>query len=84
MLLRIKGDIKPFHCQDINVFSAPLKEHSVKPLKSYELIEEGTKTIKDCKTLEIFARKQYRDWVCIGFALDGLDIYDSLDQVSKR
>jgi N6-adenosine-specific RNA methylase IME4 len=82
MLLGIKGDVKAFHSQQINVFHAEPKQHSQKPIKSYELIEEGTKSIKGCKTLEIFARRQYKDWVCIGYDLDGLDIFDSLDKVS--
>lgn len=83
IILGIKGDIKPFHSQEINVFHAETKQHSEKPLKSYELIEQGTKSIKNCKTLEIFARRYYKDWTCIGYDLDGSNITDALQRISK-
>lgn len=38
MILGIKGDIEVFHFQQTNVFYADIKEHSQKPIKSYELI----------------------------------------------
>ena len=56
IILGVKGNIKPFRCQEINVFHSPIKGHSVKPLKSYELIEEATKNIPNRKILELFAR----------------------------
>lgn len=84
MLLGVKGNIKAFHSQEINVFHSEIRQHSQKPVKSYELILEGTRTIKNCKTLEIFARKYFRDWICIGMDLDGLDIRCSLEQISRR
>jgi N6-adenosine-specific RNA methylase IME4 len=84
MILGIKGNIKAFHSQQINVFHSLTREHSQKPIKAYELIEEGTKSIKDCKTLEIFARRQYKDWTCIGYDLDGIDVFDSLEIVAKK
>lgn len=83
IILGVKGDIKPFHSQEINVFHADTKQHSEKPLKSYELIEQGTKSIKKCKTLEIFARRYYKDWTCIGYDLDGSNITDALQRISK-
>ena len=84
MILGVKGNIKAFHSQEINVFHSEIRQHSQKPMKSYELIEEGIRSIKNCKTLEIFARRYYKDWICIGYDLDGLDVYDALSQVLKK
>lgn len=84
MILGVKGNIKAFHSQNINVFHSDIKQHSQKPIKAYELIDDATRTIKNCKTLEIFARKQYKDWTCIGYDLDGLDVYDALDQIANK
>lgn len=84
LLVGIKGEVKAFHSQNINVFHADTREHSQKPIKAYELIDDATKTISNCKTLEIFARKHYRDWICIGLHLDGLDVFDALDQIASR
>ncbi len=83
MLLGTKGHIKAFHSQQINVFHTELKPHSQKPIKSYELIEQGIKSIKDCETLEIFARRQYKNWTCIGYDMDKQDIHNSLNQLLK-
>lgn len=85
LILGIKGkNIKAFHSQEINVFHAEPREHSQKPIKSYELIEEGIKSIPNCKTLEIFARRQYKDWTCIGLDLDGLDVNDALEMIYQK
>ena len=85
MILGTKGKIKAFHSQEINVFHSDIREHSQKPIKSYELIEQGIKSIdKNCKVLEIFARRQYKDWICIGYDIDGLDVHDSLELISKK
>lgn len=84
MIVGIKGKLKAFHSQNINVFHADTKQHSQKPMKSYELIMDAVRTIPDCKVLEIFARKQYRDWVCIGYDLDGLVVEDALEAVLQK
>lgn len=84
MILATKGKLKAFHSQNINVFHEDTKQHSQKPMKSYELIMDAVSTISDCKVLEIFARKQYRDWVCIGYDLDGLVVEDALEAVLHK
>lgn len=85
IILGIKGTISAFHSQQINVFHAPLRDHSRKPTKSYELIEEGTKNIPNLKILEMFARRKYpnKNWTCIGYDIDKLDIKDSLKNLYK-
>jgi N6-adenosine-specific RNA methylase IME4 len=84
MILGTKGKIKAFHSQQINVFHAETRQHSQKPIKAYELIEDATRTIKNCKTLEIFARKQYKDWTCIGYDIDKLNVFKSLLQIAEK
>ena len=70
---------KPLRCQKINVFTCSPNGHSVKPYMAYELIEESTKNIENRKVLELFARKQYKDWTCIGKELTGNSIKKDLN-----
>jgi N6-adenosine-specific RNA methylase IME4 len=84
MIFGIKGSVEPFRSQQINVFHSPIKEHSVKPLKSYELIEQASRTIPNLKILEIFARRYRFEWTTIGMDLDGVDIRESLKRLASR
>jgi N6-adenosine-specific RNA methylase IME4 len=83
ILFGTKGNVKPFRCQEINVFHAPIKGHSVKPVKSYEMIDEATKNIPDRRILELFARRYKQGWTTIGYDLDGIDIKQSLKRLIK-
>ena len=38
----------------------------------------------DLPRAELFARKEYPDWVCIGNEIDGMDIRESLARLSKQ
>ena len=83
IMLGSKGNMPAFRCQEVNVFHSPTKGHSIKPAKSYELIEKATKVIPNLRILEIFARRYRKNWITIGYELDGLDIRDSLKRVYK-
>lgn len=83
IIFGVKGDIKPLRCQEINVFHSPIRDHSMKPTKSYELIDEATKNIPDRRILELFARRYKLGWTTIGSDLDGIDIKESLKRLIK-
>lgn len=48
-----------------SVFDAPRLEHSRKPDRFYELVDELTKGPK----VELFARRQWKDWTCFGLEM---------------
>lgn len=78
ILLGIRGKVKAFRCQKPNVIQSTKKlSHSEKPIESYQLIEEATKNMNP-KYLELFARKQYKDWACIGNSITQNDIIKDL------
>lgn len=77
------GDAKAFHSQDKNCFNTIKEqrgEHSQKPEQFYKLIEPLTKEPR----LEMFARRQRPGWTCIGNAIDGKDIEDSLVELATK
>ncbi len=57
-----------------NIFHAPSTRHSRKPAASYELIER----ISAEPRIELFARQARPGWTCLGDAIDGKDIRESL------
>lgn len=52
-----------------------LLEHSRKPNDVHERIDEMYPSVRK---LELFARRPYRGWACLGNEIDGLDIGDAL------
>ncbi len=50
-----------------SVFEAPVGEHSEKPAKFYEIVEELVSPRS--RRVELFSRKQREGWTCIGDAL---------------
>ena len=78
ILVGAREKAKPLRCQKINVFTCSPNGHCVKPYMAYALIEEATKNIPNRKILELFARKQYKDWTCIGEEITGNNIRKDL------
>lgn len=53
----------------------PLMEHSRKPDDVHERINE---MYPNARKIELFARREYPGWACLGNEIDGLDIRDAL------
>lgn len=58
---------------------APMGRHSKKP----EEVQDQIERLMDGPRLEIFARRQRKNWTCIGQELDGLDIRESLARLAR-
>jgi N6-adenosine-specific RNA methylase IME4 len=84
MLVGTRGKVKAIRCQKPNtVYSKKKLLHSEKPIESYELIDEATKKIPNRKVLELFARRPYKDWTCIGNEITGNDIREDLKMIGN-
>jgi N6-adenosine-specific RNA methylase IME4 len=62
------------------VFFAPNTKHSQKP----ELLQDKLELIfpdQSINKIEIFARRQRPNWVCLGDEIDGLDIRDAISKL---
>lgn len=60
------------------VIVAPIQGHSRKPDEVRDRIEA---LMGETERIELFATKRVENWDCIGFAIDGKDIRDSLEGV---
>jgi len=60
-------------------FYNPTK-HSTKPNSSYELVEQ----VSYGPHVELFARQQRAGWTCLGNAIDGRDITETIKDTSDR
>lgn len=74
-LQRLRKDIR-------QVVFAPIMEHSRKPDEVNKRIENMLLRPGD-KIYELFARRQFSNWICTGNELDGLDIKDFLTVETK-
>lgn len=83
MLLGVRGKVKPFRTNLPNVIiSDTVYRHSEKPYESYKLITEATQHMKPKpNVLELFARRPFRNWTCIGSELTGNDIRKDLQNL---
>ena len=68
---------KSVHC----IVDTPIEGHSKKPDIVRERIVE---LVGDIPRIELFARKQYDGWVCLGDEIDGMDIKDSIAEVKNK
>ena len=59
---------------------APLGRHSAKP----EGVQDAIERLVAGPYIELFARRQRRDWTCLGNEIDGLDIRDALRAEATR
>lgn len=89
MLFATRGKVKPFrskvkneiHADEIEVIHEKRKGHSVKPTRAYELIDLATQNMQDRLVLELFARREWKDWVSVGDELSSKDIKESLKEL---
>ncbi len=79
-LIATKGSPKRISKSVHSVIDLPVEEHSKKPDVVRERIVE---LIGDVPRIELFARQKHPGWVCIGNEIDGMDIRDSIQKVSK-
>jgi len=71
LLFGVRGKIKAFRCPLPNFVEAPVLGHSEKPEEFRTLIEVATtRTIKEQKRIELFARKRVSGWDVWGDQLD--------------
>lgn len=84
LLMGIKGHIKAFKYQKPNIINAKRSIHSTKPTVFKTLISKSVcKSIPNASFVELFARKQYKKWICTGYDIDGLDIYKAIDKLNE-
>ena len=58
----------------------PVEAHSKKP----DIVRERIVALMgDIPRIELFARKQYDGWTCLGDEIDGMDIRDAIEAVKK-
>lgn len=89
ILFGVKGKVKPFRNTKTNVIQSyddiviyeKRKGHSVKPTRAYEFIDLVTSNMEDRLVLELFARKEWKDWISIGDELSSKDIKESLKEL---
>ena len=74
LLVGIRGDVRAFRCQFSNVIQLPVLGHSIKPREFLKIIEVSTEGMGARTCLELFAREDAQNWVCIGEELSGNDI----------
>ncbi|MCL1904398.1 MAG: MT-A70 family methyltransferase [Oscillospiraceae bacterium] len=67
---------KAVHC----VVDTPIEKHSKKPDIVREKIVE---LMGDIPRIELFARKKYDGWDCLGNEIDGRDIRDAIETVKN-
>ena len=56
------------------------QEHSKKPDIVRQKIVE---LIGDVSRIELFAREEYPGWMCLGNEIDGMDIREAIEKISK-
>ncbi len=81
VLLGRKGKLERKARNVHSVIMSPIEEHSKKPdeiRRRIELLYGGLPCV------ELFARQKTLDWDSIGFDIDGCDINESLDKLTKK
>jgi len=81
LLLGVRGKVKAFRCQKPNFIQCKVLRHSEKPEEFRQLITEATNKIKNLRRIELFATKKTSGWTSIGYAIDGKDIRDVLQEM---
>lgn len=74
LLFGIKGSIKAFKCQELNIINHKVLKHSEKPEIFRQLIDKATINITNPKKVELFAKKYSDNWDCYGLELNNYDI----------
>ena len=74
LLVFTRGIVSPFGCQRPNIITAPVEEHSRKPVEFHRLIEESTAKLGSRRRLELFAQRIQPGWRCVGQLVTGQDI----------
>lgn len=80
-LLATKGKLERIHAGVHSVVDSPVEQHSKKPdviRKRIELL------FGDLPRIELFARKRFPGWDCLGFDIDGKDIKESLNKIIEK
>lgn len=83
VLVATRGD-RPINRLDAAIHSiiyAPVTAHSAKPDEMNHRLEKLLRTPGD-QMIELFARRQYKDWLCTGLELDGLSVNEALHQLA--
>lgn len=82
-LLATRGNLpKPADRGILSLIYAPVLAHSRKPIDQFRKIEALYPASLYPNRLELFARRKQPGWTTIGNGLDGLDINESLRQLS--
>jgi hypothetical protein len=74
-VLRVRRDVRSW-------ILSPIGEHSEKPDRANANIERLFGRPK-VEFFEMFARRQYKDWQCSGYELDGLEFSDAMVRLAK-
>ena len=77
-LIGVRGKPKRVSKKVPQICDARIMEHSRKPDEIRKRIEE---LCGDVPRIELFARRKYEGWVCLGNEIDGKDIRDAIMEV---
>lgn len=86
LLIGIRGNVKPFRLQERNHGSFSSPGHSKKPDEVREMIDRAIMNIPEVneRKVELFATKQYKDWLVFGKEIDGQDIRDDIVRIKDE
>ena len=80
-LIATRGKPKRMSKSVHSIVDTPIEAHSKKPDVIREKIVE---LAGDVPRVELFARKQYEGWVCLGNEIDGMDIRESITLLKNK
>lgn len=83
LLLGVRGDVRPFRQQIVNLVETSALPHSQKPEEFRSMIEVATAAMPRVRRVELFATHRATGWVSIGNEIDGRDIRDVLARYDK-
>lgn len=84
VLLATRGNLpKPKDRGILSLIYSPVLSHSRKPIDQFRKIEALYPASLYPNRLELFARRKQPGWTTIGNGIDGLDINESLKQLSR-
>lgn len=86
LLIGFKGNVRPFRLQERNHGTFKSLGHSKKPDEVRALIDRAIVNIPEAnvRKVELFATKEYKDWVVMGKEIDGKDIREAIEDVRRE
>lgn len=65
-LVGVRGNVKPFKCQERNIFNEAARSHSTKPEKYWEMLNRIVEKHNLTPAIELFSRQERKGWDAFG------------------